>query len=240
MSFGTKFGRKAVNPIKERIIIVDDEPAIVDAIQYALETEGFETLCFSTGMPVLAALAEHPADLIILDVGLPDIGGFELCRLIRQQSCVPIIFLTARNGEIDRIVGLEIGADDYVTKPFSPREVSARVKAVLRRTGNPGNAAPSPGTFSVNESKRQISYFGRILDLSRYEYDILKTFIRRPGHVFSREQLMQLVWEHPECSLDRTIDAHIKNLRAKLKKIQPESEPIVTYRGTGYALRDDL
>ena len=221
--------------MNERIVIVDDEPAIVDAIQYALETEGFETVCFSTGMPVLAALAEQPADLIILDVGLPDIGGFDLCRLIRQNSSVPIIFLPARAGEIDRIVGLEIGADDYVTKPFSPREVSARVKAILRRTVNSAS-----GTFSVNDSKRQISYFGRTLDLSRYEYDILKTFIRRPGQVFSREQLMQLVWEHPECSLDRTIDAHIKNIRAKLKKIQPEADPIVTYRGTGYALREGL
>jgi len=226
--------------MNERIVIVDDEPAIVDAIQYALETEGFETACFCTGMPVLAALAEHPADLIILDVGLPDIGGFDLCRLIRQNSSVPIIFLTARAGEIDRIVGLEIGADDYVTKPFSPREISARVKAILRRTGNLATATPSPAIFSVNDSKRQISYFGRDLDLSRYEYDILKTFIRRPGHVFSREQLMQLVWEHPECSLDRTIDAHIKNIRAKLKKIRPEKDPIITYRGTGYALREDL
>lgn len=226
--------------MKELILIVDDEPAIVDTIQYALETEGFETLCFSTGMPVIAALAGHPADLVILDIGLSDIGGLELCRLIRQTSSVPIIFLTARTDEIDRIVGLELGADDYITKPFSPREVSARVKAVLRRTGNPGNAMSPPGTFSVNESKRQISYFGRMLELSRYEYEMLKTFIRRPGHVFSREQLMQLVWENPECSLDRTIDAHIKNIRAKLKKIQPDREPIVTYRGTGYALRDDL
>ena len=225
--------------MNERIVIVDDEPAIVDAIQYALETEGFETVCFSTGMPVLAALAEQPADLIILDVGLPDIGGFDVCRLIRQNSSVPIIFLTARAGEIDRIVGLEIGADDYVTKPFSPREVSARVKAILRRTVNSASDTSPPGTFSVNDSKRQISYFGRTLDLSRYEYDILKTFIRRPGQVFSREQLMQLVWEHPECSLDRTIDAHIKNIRAKLKKIQPETDPIVTYRGTGYALREE-
>ncbi|MCM0083834.1 two-component system response regulator CreB [Geomonas sp. Red32] len=242
--------------MKERIVIVDDEPAIVDAIQYALETEGFETLCFSTGMSAVEALAAQQVDLVILDIGLPDIGGFDLCRLIRQQSSVPIIFLTARSGEIDRIVGLELGADDYVTKPFSPREVSARVKAVLRRTtgttgatgttgttgdvGNAEHAASSPGAFSVNESKRQICYYGSMVDLSRYEYDILKTFIRRPGHVYSREQLMQLVWEHPECSLDRTIDAHIKNIRAKLKKMQPEIEAIVTHRGTGYALRDDL
>ena len=225
--------------MKARILIVDDEPAIADAIQYALETEGFETVCLTSGMPVLHALGDDP-DLIILDIGLPDINGLELCRLIRQASAVPIIFLTARSDEIDRIVGLEIGGDDYITKPFSPREVSARVKAVLRRTGNGNSGAPAAGAFVVNESRRQISYLGSVLDLSRYEYEILKTFIRRPGHVFSREQLMQLVWDQPECSLDRTIDAHIKNIRAKLRKVRPESDPIVTHRGTGYALRDDL
>jgi two-component system catabolic regulation response regulator CreB len=221
-------------------MIVDDEPAIVDAIQYALETEGFETVCLYSGMPVIPALTETPADLVILDIGLPDISGFELCGRIRQISEVPVIFLTARTGEIDRVVGLEIGGDDYITKPFSPREVSARVKAVLRRTCKNNNGSQPPGVFAVNESKRQISYFGRELDLSRYEYDILKTFIRRPGHVFSRDQLMQLVWDHPECSLDRTIDAHIKNIRAKMRKVRPEKDPIVTHRGTGYALRDDL
>jgi len=227
--------------MKARIMIVDDEPAIVDAIQYALETEGFETACLFSGMPVISALAEHPADLIVLDIGLPDISGLELCRQIRRTSTVPIIFLTARADEIDRVVGLELGADDYITKPFSPREVSARVKAVLRRTGTSVNCAPQQGIiFSVNESKRRIEYHGECLDLSRYEYEILKTFVRRPGHVFSREHLMDIVWEHPEASLDRTIDAHIKNIRAKLKRVCPESDPIITHRGTGYSLRDDL
>lgn len=227
--------------MKARILIVDDEPAIVDAIQYALETEGFETACLFSGMPVISALAENPADLIVLDIGLPDISGLELCREIRRTSAVPIIFLTARADEIDRVVGLELGADDYITKPFSPREVSARVKAVLRRTGTGVNCAAQQGViFSVNESKRRIEYRGECLDLSRYEYEILKTFVRRPGHVFSREHLMEIVWEHPEASLDRTIDAHIKNIRAKLKRVCPECDPIVTHRGTGYSLRDDL
>jgi two-component system catabolic regulation response regulator CreB len=226
--------------MKARIMIVDDEPAIVDAIQYALETEGYETLCFSSGLPVIPALAENPADLVILDIGLPDISGFDLCGQIRRISQVPIIFLTARTDEIDRVVGLEIGGDDYITKPFSPREVSARVKAVLRRICRDNCAAPPAGTFAVNESKRQISYCGMGLDLSRYEYEILKTFIRRPGHVYSRDQLMQLVWDNPECSLDRTIDAHIKNIRAKMRKVRPEKDPIVTHRGSGYSLRDDL
>jgi two-component system, OmpR family, catabolic regulation response regulator CreB len=226
--------------MKARILIVDDEPAIVDAIQYALETEGFETVCFSSGIPVMEALSQHPADLVVLDIGLPDISGFDLCREIRRRSPIPIIFLTARGDEIDRIVGLEIGGDDYITKPFSPREVSARVKAVLRRSSVNNHVSTNPEVFAVNEAKRQISYYGSTLDLSRYEYDILKTFIRRPGHVLTREQLMDLVWEQPECSLDRTIDAHIKNIRAKLRKIRPDADPIVTHRGTGYSLRDDL
>jgi two-component system catabolic regulation response regulator CreB len=227
--------------MKARILIVDDEPAIVDAIQYALETDGFETTSLFSGMSVMTTLTEHPADLVILDIGLPDIGGLELFREIRRTSEVPIIFLTARADEIDRVVGLELGADDYITKPFSPREVSARVKAVLRRTGTGENNTPIRGAvFTVNESKRRIWFHGESLDLSRYEYEILKTFIRRPGNVFTRERLMELVWEHPEASLDRTIDAHIKNIRAKLKRIRPESDPIVTHRGTGYSLRDDL
>lgn len=226
--------------MKARVLIVDDEPAIVDAIQYALETEGFETVCFSSGMPILEALEEHPADLIVLDIGLPDISGFELCKEIRRKSPIPIIFLTARADEIDRIVGLEIGGDDYITKPFSPREVSARVKAVLRRSCPNNHDSTNHEAFAVNESKRQISFYGTALDLSRYEYEILKTFIRRPGHVLSRDQLMNMVWDQPECSLDRTIDAHIKNIRAKLRSIRPDSDPIVTHRGMGYSLRDDL
>jgi two-component system catabolic regulation response regulator CreB len=235
-----------VATMKTRIMIVDDEPAIIDAIHYALETEGFETFCHSAGMPVLSTLEENPVDLIVLDVGLPDINGFELCRQIRQTCEVPIIFLTARTDEIDRVVGLEIGGDDYITKPFSPREVSARVKAVLRRTGknrqepvsSPPPSPPDTVPFVVNESKRQIAYWGVTLDLSRYEYELLKTFIGRPGHVFSREQLMQLVWDDPECSLDRTIDAHIKNIRNKARRVRPDEDPIVTHRGSGYSLKE--
>ena len=226
--------------MKSKILIVEDEPAIVDNIQYALETEGFETVSVFSGTPVIPLLAKETVDLIILDIGLPDMNGLELCKEIRKTLSTPIIFLTARTGEIDRVVGLEIGADDYISKPFSPKELSARVKAVLRRTQNLTTPDLSTQVFQVNESKRQISYYGEVLDLSRYEYDILKTFIRRPGHVYSRDQLMDLVWEEPDTSLDRTVDAHIKNIRAKLKAIKPEKDPIVTHRGTGYSLREDL
>ncbi|NNL76029.1 MAG: two-component system response regulator CreB [Desulfobacterales bacterium] len=223
-----------------KILIVEDEQAIADNIQYALETEGFATLCLSSGMPVIQLLAEESIDLMILDIGLPDINGLELCKEVRKTHKLPIIFLTARSAEIDRVVGLEIGADDYVVKPFSPRELCARVKAVLRRTHLPAGGEPSTPAFQVNESKRQISYFGAPLDLSRYEYNLLMPFIQRPGQVFSRDQLMDLAWDEPEASMDRTVDAHIKNIRAKLRSIAPDIDPIVTHRGVGYALKEDL
>ncbi len=226
--------------MRPRILIVEDEPAIADTIQYALETDGCDPVVTGAGEPALEIVRREAIDLIVLDVGLPDMSGFDLCKKIRRHTAIPIIFLTARNEEIDRVVGLEIGGDDYVVKPFSPRELAARVKAVLRRSRTPLSTDPEPKAFEVNSQKRQIFYLGTRLDLSRYEYDILKTFIKRPGVVFSREQLMQMVWEAPEASMDRTVDAHIKNLRAKLKAVQAEPDPIVTHRGTGYALRDDL
>jgi two-component system catabolic regulation response regulator CreB len=226
--------------MKPKILIVEDEPAIMDNIHYALETEGFETIPVFSGAPVVPLLTKEPVDLIILDIGLPDMNGLELCKEIRKSFSTPIIFLTARTEEIDRVVGLEIGADDYISKPFSPRELAARVRAVLRRTQNADRSDLLPQVFQMNESKRQISYCGQALDLSRYEYDILKIFIRQPGHVYSRDQLMELVWDEPGMSLDRTVDAHIKNIRAKLKAIDPEKEPIITHRGAGYSLREDL
>ena len=226
--------------MKPRIVIVEDEPAIADNIQYALETDGFEVICFLEGIKAGEYLNDEEADLIVLDVGLPDINGFELCKNIRKKTNTPIIFLTARTEEVDRIVGLEIGADDYVTKPFSPRELTARIKAVLRRTGRVKEIPPESSVFTVDESRRRITYLGKPLDLSRYEFNILKTFIKRPGHVFSRDKLMDMAWEEPEASLDRTVDAHIKNIRAKLRSIEPDSDPIITHRGIGYSLREDL
>ena len=224
--------------MKPKILLVEDEPGIVDTVQYVLESDGFETKWLSAGMEVLPFLACDAAHLIILDIGLPDINGLELCKLIRQNYTIPIIFLTARKDEIDRVVGLEIGADDYVVKPFSPRELLARVKAVLRRVRRDAPRPASSQAFLVNEAKCQITYFGEALDLSRYEYKMLATFIRRPGIVFSRNQLMDIVWDDPDASMDRTIDAHIKNLRAKLKGVKPELDPIVTHRGLGYSLKE--
>ena len=227
--------------MKPRILIVEDEPAISDNIQFVLENEGLETVRVGTGSAALPILEQGPVDLIILDIGLPDINGFDLLRELRRTRKTPIILLTARTAEIDRVLGLEIGADDYVAKPFSPRELAARVKAVLRRCITlPATETPSRSAFMVNPSKHLITFFGTGLELSKYEYDILKHFIERRGHVFSREHLMNLVWEQPDTSLDRTVDAHIKNIRAKLRAIRPDLDPIVTHRGTGYSLREDL
>ena len=220
------------------ILIVEDEAAIAETIQYALETEGFATTCLPEGGAVMACLARERVDLIILDIGLPDINGLELCKTIRAGHDTPIIFLTARDHEIDRVVGLEIGGDDYVTKPFSPRELTARVKAVLRRRPVLPYPPPAKIPFQVDRDKRLIRYFEHPLDLSRYEFDLLATLIARPGQVFTREQLMERVWDAPEASMDRTVDAHIKNLRAKLKAVQPDLDPIVTHRGLGYALKE--
>lgn len=226
--------------MKQKVIIVEDEPAIADAIQYALETDGFETFCLSSGQTVLSRLDKEMFDMMILDIGLPDINGLELCKEIRKKHSIPIIFLTARSTEIDKVVGLEIGGDDYMTKPFSPRELSARVKALLRRTASLSScAAVRQQIFYVDESRKQIFFLGTPLDLSRYEYAILKTFIRRPGHVYSRNQLMDLCWEEPDCSLDRTVDAHIKNIRNKLRLVSPQIDPIVTHRGLGYSLKEE-
>ena len=226
--------------MRPKILIVEDERAIAETIQYALETDGFETHCLTSGKPVISLLEKEAIDLIILDIGLPDINGMELCKQIRKTHSLPIIFLTARADEVDRVVGLEIGGDDYVVKPFSPRELSARIKAVLRRTQQAA-AVPSPSqAFQINESRRQISYFGTPVELSRYEYNLLKILIHRPGQVYSRDQLMDLAWDEPEASMDRTVDAHIKNIRAKMKTIKPEIDPIITHRGVGYALKEDL
>ncbi|OQX09427.1 MAG: two-component system response regulator CreB [Desulfobulbaceae bacterium A2] len=221
-----------------RIVIVEDEPAIADTLQYALETDGCRTLRLDCGRPLLALLATEQVDLVVLDVGLPDISGFELCKEIRKSHAVPIIFLTARADEVDRVVGLEIGGDDYVTKPFSPREVAARVKAVLRRGTSPPPAPSAQRYFDLDEVRRQIRFLGHPLTLSRYEYEILRLLIQRPGRVFSRQQIMDLAWEEPEASMDRTVDAHIRNLRAKLKAVAPEHDPIVTHRGVGYSLQE--
>ena len=227
--------------MKPRVLIVEDEPGIADTLQYALRTEGFEPAWVATGEEALAQVKAQAPALVILDVGLPDTSGFEVFKRLRGFSDVPVVFLTARSDEIDRVVGLELGADDYVAKPFSPRELVARVRSILRRSAKPPAPPPVAPTLPlvVDEGKRQIRFYGALLELSRYEFGLLQTLASRPGHVFSRDTLLDKVWDDSD-SLDRTVDAHVKTLRAKMKLVAPTLEPIRTHRGSGYALAEDL
>ncbi|MBP5991196.1 two-component system response regulator CreB [Piscinibacter sp.] len=225
---------------KPAILVVEDEPGIADTLQYALRTDGFEPLWVATGEAALARLREESAALVILDVGLPDLNGFEVFKRLRAFSDVPVVFLTARADEIDRVVGLELGADDYVAKPFSPRELVARIRTILRRAARAATPGAAPQPFAIDEGRRQIRFYGKALELSRYEYGLLKTLVEHPGHVFSRDTLLDKVWDTHSESLDRTVDAHVKTLRAKLKTVAPALEPIRTHRGSGYALAEDL
>jgi len=224
------------------ILVVEDEPAIADTVVYALATDGFAPHWAASGEAALAAAAATPFALAVVDIGLPDINGLELFRRLQAaQPALPVIFLTARSGEIDRVVGLELGADDYVAKPFSPRELVARVRTVLRRSQRPAAvAAPAAAAaFAVDDERKLIRFHGRPLDLSRTEYRLLKVLIGRPGRVFSRDELMERAWDDPAAAFDRTVDAHVKALRAKLRAVAPGEDPIVTHRGMGYSLRED-
>lgn len=224
------------------ILIVEDEAAIADTLLYALQAEGFQTTWLNLAGPALERLQREVFDLVILDVGLPDISGFEACKQLRRFSDVPVIFLTARNAEIDRVVGLEIGADDYVVKPFSPREVAARVKAILKRTAPreaPAVAGGASGPFEVDEERFQIRYHGQPLSLTRHEFRLLQTLLARPERVFSREQLLDALGVAADAGYERNVDSHIKSLRAKLRQVAPVAEPIQTHRGLGYSYAPD-
>ena len=243
-----------------RILIVEDEPSIVDTIQFPLESDGCLTTCCGTGGEALDRLTNESFDLVVLDIGLPDMTGFEVCRRIRATSNIPILFLTARSEEIDRVVGLEIGGDDYVSKPFRPRELSARIRAILRRApwsaaslARPIRSEPSGDgvtpdrqtgavqpALSIDQQRKVVHYFGEPLSLSRYEFRLLEILASAPGRVYSRAQLMEAAWEEPEASMERTVDAHIKSLRSKLRQVRPEIDAIQTHRGFGYSLIEEL
>ena len=221
-----------------RILVVEDESTIADAVLYALRTDGLLVEHCLLGREALALLGSQVFDVVILDVGLPDISGFEVCRALRAYSEVPVIFLTARDSEIDRVVGLELGADDYVVKPFSPRELLARVRARLRRSGNhPQQAWHAFGAFAHDSAGQRIRFAGKMLWLTRYEYRLLAALLARTGAILSREHLMDDVWRDAPDTVDRTVDTHIKTLRAKLRVIAPELDPIQTHRGLGYSVR---
>lgn len=228
-----------------RILLVEDEPTIAEIVEFALAGEGFQVAWRTLACDAEAALSADAHDLLILDIGLPDGSGLELLKRIRRDSDMPVLILSARNAELDRVLGLELGADDYVSKPFSPRELAARVKAILKRSARNhiiavesaiGEPADSSG-FEVDEARATIRFQRRPLDLTRYEYLILKTLLTQPERVFSRAQLMDRVWSDPAASFERSVDTHIKTLRAKLREIEPRFDPIRTHRGLGYSIR---
>lgn len=227
--------------------MVEDERAVAEAIVYALGTDGCEPVWVTTGRAALEAVRGGGFSLLVLDVGLPDGNGFDFLREIRGTSDVPVVILTARAEEVDRVAGLEIGADDYVTKPFSPRELSARVRAILRRAGPRAEARPAAGDaaaartvgpFVIDARRRQVTFFGQPLDLTRHEYRILDALLRHPGWVLSRETLLREAWDDPAAAFDRTVDSHIKSLRAKLRAVRADCDPITTHRGEGYSLKE--
>lgn len=219
------------------ILIAEDETAIAETVLYALRSEGFLAEHVLLGGDVVPKVRAGGVDLVVLDVGLPDMTGFDVCRALRSFSELPVIFLTARGSEIDRVVGLELGADDYVVKPFSPRELVARVRARLRRRTQAETAVwQAHGTFEIDREGKRIRYQQRALDLTRYEYGLLDALLQRPGAVLSRSQLMDRVWADAMDSGDRTVDTHIKTLRAKLRDVDENDDPIRTHRGLGYSL----
>lgn len=234
----------------QTILIVEDEPGIADTLTYVLEQEGFATKWVQLAGDALKLLEQEKFAAVLLDIGLPDATGLETCKQIRSRWQVPVLFLTARKEEIDRILGLELGADDYIIKPFSPREVAARVKAVLRRTQLGQTIIPEKivkpdqlpkqhehGPFALDQSTHSISYYDQMLELTPFEYRILSTLLGQPGRVFSRGQLMDNLSDTPLPSLERSIDSHIRGLRAKLAMISAEPQPVRTRRGFGYFLQ---
>ena len=231
--------------VKQHVLVLEDEPSILESVLYALESEGFTAKGVANCAAAHVELAQGGYDLLILDVGLPDGNGMDFCKDVRKRSNVPVIFLTARAGEVDRIVGLEIGGDDYVVKPFSPRELTARVKAVLRRVQGPsGEVAAAAaeaevtsacGCISFDEMRRVAVFAGQCIALSATEWGLLRALVKHPGRIFSREQLMDLAWDDPGSALERTVDAHVRTLRQKLRSVSAEADVIHTHRGFGYS-----
>ena len=220
------------------VLVVDDEPIVRDVVVRYLEHDGFETLIAADGDVARALIEEREPALVVLDVMLPGIDGLSLCRWIRQRSSLPVILLTARGEEADRIVGLDLGADDYVTKPFSPRELSARVRAVLRRSDPSPLAAEtvSFGDVELDAAARQVRKADEPVDLTTREFDLLWFLASHPGHVFSRDQLMDRVWGYMSAVETGTVTVHVRRLREKIETDPQKPSHLKTVWGVGYRL----
>ncbi len=225
----------------QRILVVDDEPAVVDLLAYNLRKAHYEVVTAFTGRQALETARLNPPDLVLLDLMLPEMDGLDVCRALRRESRVPIIMLTARGEEIDRVVGLELGADDYVSKPFSLRELLARVKAVLRRA-QPESPAGSPslsgpGGLSLDTEQRTADIGGTALELTRLEFDLLYALLNNAGRVLSRARLLEEVWGYDYAGDTRAVDSAIKRLRARLRAVDPAADGIEAVRGLGYKFK---
>ncbi|MGB9840540.1 winged helix-turn-helix domain-containing protein [Thermovenabulum sp.] len=227
----------------EKILIVDDEPNILELLKFNLENNGFKVIKALNGEQALELIKLEKPDLILLDVMLPGIDGYELCKILRRKtdtSEIPIILITAKNEEIDKILGLEIGADDYITKPFSVRELIARVKAVLRRVEKKekGENTIRISDICIEVDKFEVTVDGRKIDLTPKEFQLLKLFAQNPGRVFSRDYLLEKIWGYDYLGDTRTVDVHIRHLRQKLGDEQDEPKYIETVRGIGYKFKE--
>jgi DNA-binding response OmpR family regulator len=221
----------------ETILVVDDEPKIVRTVRAYLENAGFRVVTAGDGQAALTVYRHEKPALVILDLGLPRLDGLDVARTIRRESNVPLIMLTARVDEADKLIGLELGADDYVTKPFSPRELVARVRAVLRRVGHDSDPAPPPivaGDVRLDLEKREVTVAGRLADLTATEFDLLVVLARHPGRVFTRLELLDRVQGYAFEGYERTVDAHIKNLRRKIEPDPRQPRYLLTVYGVGY------
>jgi len=217
-----------------RITIVEDEPKLAALLDDYLQAAGYQTVLFDNGTEALDALLVDPGDLVLLDLMLPGTDGMTICKELRTQSNVPIIMLTARVEEIDRLLGLELGADDYVCKPFSPREVIARVKTVLRRTTSEPVAKVQGSGLVIDEDSAQLQLNGQQCSLTSVELNLVKTLVGSPGRIFNREQLMRHMYQDNRIVSDRTIDSHVKKLRQKVESLDNESQYIHSVYGIGY------
>lgn len=219
-----------------RVLIVEDEPKLAALLADYLKAAGYDTARLADGREVVPAVKADPPDLILLDLMLPGRDGLDICRELRTFSQVPVIMVTARVEEIDRLLGLELGADDYVCKPFSPREVVARIKAVLRRSARRAEQPEAVPGLVIDEERYSASLDGKPLDLTPVEFRLLKTLASNPGRVFSRDQLLDKLYTDHRVVTDRTVDSHVKNLRRKLEQANPEREVIRSVYGVGYKL----
>jgi DNA-binding response OmpR family regulator len=225
-----------------RILVVDDEPSVTDLLAYNLRKASYEVLVAADGRTALNLARQSSPDLILLDLMLPEIDGLDLCRELRKTSPMPIIMITARGEEIDRVVGLEMGADDYVVKPFSVRELLARIKAVLRRAQpsesdtEPAHVLRGPGDLQMDSERRTATIGGQPIELTRLEFDLLYLLLRESGRVLTRESLLQQAWGYDYVGDTRAVDSAIKRLRARLRAVAPQADAIEAVRGIGYKL----